>query len=240
MLLSPHTIKTLLRLLPPVSFGAMLVLLTYGMWHALFGSPPDYQQGEAVRLMYVHVPAAWLALAIYLAMASASLIYIVWQWPFAELTVQALTPIGTAFAFITLLTGALWGKPIWGTWWVWDPRLTAMLILFCQYLACLLLAKSDEDNQQSRMRLCIWVFVGAINIPIIKFSVNFWHSLHQPASVIKSGGPSIAPEMLKPLLLMALAALFYTLTIAAMRIRTEQMRRKLLRKQLQLGHRVSK
>jgi len=237
MLLTPHYIRRLLRFLPPLSFGVMLVLLGNGIYQALWVSPPDYQQGEAVRMMYVHVPSAWLALGIYMAMAACAASYVIWRFPLAEVTVRALAPIGATFAAITLLTGALWGKPIWGTWWVWDPRLTSMFVLFCQYIACLLFGNSREGVSE---RLCIWILLGAINIPIIKFSVEFWHSLHQPASILRAGGMAIAPEMLRPLFYMALASVFYTLTIAAMRIRTEQLRRKVRRKQWIIGQERTK
>ena len=185
----------------------MLILLTCGGYYGFYASPADYQQGEYVRIMYVHVPSAWLALAIYTFMAVNSFIYLVWHNPVCDLISKSAAPIGALFCFITLVTGSLWGKPIWGTWWVWDARLTSMLILLFFYFGYLILSHlTEQANDKAPAALAV---IGFINIPIVKFSVNLWNSLHQPASVFKLGGPSIHSSMLTPLMLMFAAFCLY-------------------------------
>ena len=177
--------------------------MVVGLYLAWFVAPPDYQQGETVRIMYLHVPAAWLSMLIYLVMASAALGTLIWRHPLADAAQKAAAPLGAAFTFLCLVTGSLWGKPMWGAWWVWDARLTSVLVLFLIYLALIALWRTIEDPGKAARGAAIFTLVGAINIPIIKFSVDWWNTLHQPASVFRLGGPAIAASMLWPLLVMA-------------------------------------
>ena len=180
-----------------------LGLTAAGLWIGLFDSPPDYQQGESVRIMYVHVPAAWLGSGGYLGLAVASAVALVWRHPLAEIAARAIAPVGAAFTAICLISGALWGKPTWGTYWVWDARLTSMLVLLFLYLGYLALS-SAEAGRGGGKAASILAIVGVINLPIIKYSVEWWNTLHQGSSIRLSGAgasSSIAPEMLLPLLL---------------------------------------
>jgi heme exporter protein C len=190
------------RLRPVIGAVALLCLLP-GLYFSLIASPPDYQQGDTVRIMYVHVPAAWLAMAGYATVAVASAVALVWRHPVAELTARAAAPLGAAFTFLCLITGSLWGKPMWGTWWVWDARLTSVLVLFFLYLGYLALADAFDDPERGGRAAGLLALVGAVNLPIIKFSVDWWNTLHQPASVMRMGGPTIHGDMLLPLMLMA-------------------------------------
>lgn len=169
---------------------------------AIINSPLDYQQSNAVKIMYIHVPAAWMALLIYSLMAVFNISAFIWKNPFFYLIARSIAVIGATFTFITLITGSIWGKPIWGTWWVWDARLTSVLILFFLYLGYIILLDSFDDQEKGEKIAAIISIIGFINIPIIKFSVEYWNSLHQPASIIRSGGVAIDSAMLKPLLLM--------------------------------------
>jgi len=178
-------------------------LFASGLWFALVESPADYQQGETVRIMYVHVPAAWTALSCYAAMAAASLAFLVWKHPLADLAARGAAPIGAGFTAIALVTGALWGQPMWGTWWVWDARLTSVLVLLFLYLGYIALVNAFDDPDRGGRAGAVLALVGVVNLPIIKFSVEWWNTLHQPASVLRAGGPSIDPAMLTPLFLMA-------------------------------------
>jgi len=187
---------------------AMLLLLVAGIYYGFYNSPADYQQGEYVRIMYVHVPSAWLSLAIYSLMAISSFIYLVWHNPVFDLIAKSSAPIGAIFCFITLYTGSFWGKPIWGTWWVWDARLTSMLILLFFYLGYLVLVNLTKNHISNKAPAALAI-LGFINVPLVKFSVNLWNSLHQPASVFKLTGPSIHSSMLLPLILMFAAFCFY-------------------------------
>ncbi len=201
-------------------------LLSFGLWFAFFGSPPDYQMGEAVRIMYVHVPASWLALGIYALMALHAIIGLITKHPLADIIVKASASVGALFTLISLTTGALWGKPMWGTWWVWDARLTSVLILFLLYLGYLALVDSFENNAQGLKVGSILVIVGVFNLPIIKWSVNWWNTLHQPASLTKLSAPSIHPEMLTPLLLMTGAYISFFIIMLLLRIEIEYYRRR--------------
>jgi heme exporter protein C len=184
-----------------------------------FVAPDDYQQGATVKIMFLHVPSAWLALFCWTLMSVAALGTLVWRHPLADVAGKAAAPIGAAFTFICLLTGSLWGRPMWGTYWVWDARLTSVLILFLMYLGVIALWRTVEDPSRAARAAAILTLVGAINLPIIKFSVDWWNTLHQPASVFRLGGPTIHPAILNPLLIMAVAftLLFVTLHLAAMR-----------------------
>src|SRR5215475_12525578 len=205
----------------PWCAGATLILLVAGLYLGLFMAPPDYQQGGSVRIMYVHVPAAWMAMFVYACLALASAVALIWRHPLADLAAQAASPIGACFTFIALVTGSLWGKPMWGTWWVWDARLTSVLVLFFLYLGHIALAHGFDDPTRGARASAILALVGFVNVPIIKFSVDWWSTLHQPASVLRLGGPSIDPSMLLPLLLMALGFTTFFVVVLLLRVRTE-------------------
>ena len=210
----------------PWSAGLTVVLLVLGLYLSLFSSPPDYQQGETVRIMYIHVPAAWMSLFVYTNMAIAAAVGLVWKHPLADLFAKAAAPIGAGFTFVCLFTGSLWGAPMWGTWWVWDARLTSVLILFFLYLGYMALVNAFDDPERGVKAGNVLLLVGIVNVPIIKFSVDWWNTLHQPASVIKMGGPSIAGPMLWPLLIMALAFTAYFATVVLLRVKSEILARK--------------
>ena len=205
----------------PWAAGLTLVLMASGLYFALIESPSDYQQGETVRIMYIHVPSAWMALFCYTALAVASGIALIWKHPLADLAARATAPIGAGFTFLALVTGSLWGKPMWGTWWVWDARLTSVLILFFLYLGYMALQDAFDDAERGAKASAVLALVGFINVPIIKFSVDWWNTLHQPASVLKMSGPAIHSSMLVPLLLMALAFKGYYIWLLLIRIRGE-------------------
>jgi heme exporter protein C len=203
----------------PWLWGLALVLFAVGLYQAFFVAPPDYQQGETVRIMFLHVPAAWLAMFCYTLMAVSSIGTLVWRHPLADVSAKSAAPLGAAFTFLALATGSLWGKPMWGTWWVWDARLTSVLILFLMYLGLIALWRAIEEPTRAARPAAILILVGFVNIPVIKFSVDWWNTLHQPASVFRLSGSAIHPSILVPLLLMALAftVLFVALHLAAMR-----------------------
>lgn len=198
-------------------------LLGVGLYMGFFTSPEDYQQGDTVRIMYIHVPSAWMAMFCYVVMAVAAAVGFIWKHPLATIGAQATAPIGACFTFLALVTGSLWGKPMWGTWWVWDARLTSVLILFFLYLGFMALSSAFDDQERGNKAAAILALIGAVNIPIIKFSVDWWNTLHQPASVFRMDGPTIHPDMLWPLLLMALGFKFYYLMVLFLRIRGEVM-----------------
>ncbi len=218
---NPNRFLGIARPLRPWLGGLAVVCLTAGLWQALFVAPPDYQQGESVRIMYVHVPAAWMALFCYVAMALAAGSALVFKHPFADLAARATAPVGAAFTLLALVTGSLWGKPMWGTWWVWDARLTSVLVLFFLYLGYIALANAFDDPGRGNKAAGVLALVGVVNVPIIKFSVDWWNTLHQPASVARLDGPTIHPDMLWPLLLMAAAYKFYYLYVLIVRIESE-------------------
>lgn len=203
----------------PALAALAAALLGVGLYLAWFVAPADYQQGETVRIMFLHVPAAWLALFFYGLMAASALGTLAWRHPLADVSQKAAAPIGAAFTLICLVTGALWGRPMWGAYWVWDGRLTSVLVLFIMYLAVLALWRTVEDPSRAARAAAILTLVGAVNLPIIKFSVDWWATLHQPASVMRVGGPTIHSSILMPLLIMGLAfmLLFLTLHLAVMR-----------------------
>jgi heme exporter protein C len=211
--------------LPYAAAGAALATAA-GLFLALFVAPPDYQQGESVRIMYIHVPAAWMALMVYGGMALASAIGLVWRHPLAELAAREMAWIGAAFTLVCLVSGSLWGQPMWGTWWVWDARLTSVLVLFFLYLGYLALVYAFDEPTRGARAGGILALVGIVNLPVIKFSVDWWNTLHQPASVVRMGGPAIDPSMLWPLLTMALAFFLYFVTVLLVRLRTALIERK--------------
>jgi heme exporter protein C len=195
-------------------------LLAIGVYLALFVAPPDYQQGEAVRIMYVHVPAAWMASFVYGLLALASAVAIIWRHPLADIAAQSAAPLGAGFTLLCLVTGSLWGERMWGTWWVWDARLTSVLVLFFLYLGYMALVNAFDEPGRGARAGAILALVGVVNLPIIKFSVDWWNTLHQPASVFRLGGPTIAASMLWPLLIMALGFTLFFVTLLMIRMRT--------------------
>jgi heme exporter protein C len=205
----------------PWCAGLTGILIAAGLYLAFFVAPPDYQQGESVRIMYVHVPSAWMALFIYVSIAAASAVALIWRHPLADLAAKASAPIGAGFTFLALLTGSLWGKPMWGTWWVWDARLTSVLVLFFLYLGHMAIMNAFEDPVRGFRAAAVLALVGVINVPIIHFSVEWWSTLHQPSSVLRMGGPAIHPSMLWPLLAMALGFKFYYVTLLLLRVKSE-------------------
>jgi heme exporter protein C len=198
-----------------------------GLYFALFASPVDYQQGHTVRIMYIHVPAAWMALFCYTAMAVASAVSLIWKHGVADVAAKATAPIGAAFTFLALVTGSLWGKPMWGTWWVWDARLTSVLVLFFLYLGYMALRSAFDDPARGAKSAAILSLVGFVNVPIIKFSVDWWNTLHQPASVMRMSGPTIHGDMLLPLFLMAGAFQLYYFWLVLVRMREALMAQRL-------------
>jgi heme exporter protein C len=198
--------------------GATVIAFAFGL-NQVMSSPDDYQQGAAVKIMYLHVPSAWLGMMAWAVMSVAALGTLVWRHPLADVAAKSAAPIGAAFTLLCLVTGSLWGRPEWGTYWVWDARLTSELILFLLYLGVIALWRTVEDPSRAARAVAILTLVGAIDLPIIKFSVDWWNTLHQGASVFRLGGSTIYPTMLIPLLIMAVAftLLFVTLHLAAMR-----------------------
>jgi heme exporter protein C len=205
----------------PWAGGAAVILALLGLYLALVVAPPDYQQGESARIMYVHVPAAWMALMVYGMMAAAAVASLVWKHPLADVAARAAAPIGACFTAIALFTGSVWGKPMWGTFWVWDARLTSVLILFFLYLGYIALHDAFDEPSRGARAAAILCLVGSVNLPIIKFSVDWWNTLHQPASIIRAGGPTVHSSMLWPLLVMWLAFLCYFLAVHILRTRAE-------------------
>ena len=204
-----------------------LILLTIGLIFSFYLSPNDYQQGSTVRIMYIHVPSAWLALLTFAIMTIYSIIGIAFKTPFSFIINTAVAPIGATFTLICLITGSLWGKPMWGTFWVWDARLTSVAILFIIYLVIIFLKNSFTNINLGEKITAILIIIGSINLPIIKFSVDWWNTLHQPASISKLSSPSIDISMLIPLIIMTAAFTFIGLVIALIRIKAEIYERKL-------------
>lgn len=213
------------RLLPWL-WGLSLLVLVAGFYMAFFVAPEDYQQGQTIRIMFIHVPFAWLAMAAYGLMALSSIGTLVWKHPLADVSAKAIAPLGAAFALICLLTGSFWGKPMWGTWWVWDARLTSMLVLFLMYLGLIALWSAVEDPIRAGKAAAVLTLVGSINLPIIKYSVDWWNTLHQPASVFRFDGPTIHVSMLIPLLLTAVGMTILFLALHMFAMRTEILRRR--------------
>jgi heme exporter protein C len=216
------------RILPWLS-ACTAACLAAGLYMTFFVAPADYQQGETVRIMYVHVPAAWIASFAYLMMAVSALGTLVWRHPLADAAQKAAAPLGAVFTFICLVTGSLWGKPMWGTFWVWDARLTSVLVLFIIYLGLVALWQTIDEPGRAARAAAILTLVGVVNIPIVKFSVDWWNTLHQPASVFRMGGPTIDPSMLWPLLVMAVGFTLLFVTLHTIAIRTEIRRRRVRR-----------
>jgi len=212
------------RLLPLVSAAAVAVLAA-GFFLA-FRAPPDYQQGETVRIMYIHVPFAWLGLFGYVLMAASSIGVLVWRHPLADVAQKAAAPVGATYTALCLVTGSLWGRPMWGTYWVWDARLTSMLVLLLLYLGVMALRAAIEDPNRAGRAAAVLTLVGIINVPIVKFSVDWWNTLHQPASVFRMGGSTISGELLWPLLVCALGFGLLFIALQMLGMRAEILRRR--------------
>lgn len=217
-LANPTRFLALVARLWPWLAALSAIVLAVGLYMAAL-APDDYQQGGTVKIMFIHVPAAWLAMFGWTIMTIAALGTLVWRHPLADVAAKCAAPIGAAFTLICLVTGSLWGRPMWGTYWEWDARLTSVLILFLMYLGIVALWRAVEDPSRAARAAAVLTLVGAINLPIIKFSVEWWNTLHQPASVMRLGGSTIHPSILMPLLVMAagFTLLFVTLHLAAMR-----------------------
>ena len=211
---NPSRFVRITSFLVPWLMIAAGILFIIGLYLGLLKSPDDMVQGSAVRIMYVHVPSAWLSIFSYLLLAICSLFFIVWRHPLADILSRAIAPVGALFSLLTLLTGSIWGKPMWGTWWVWDARLTSMLILFLLFMGYIALSNAFEKSERGSRPAALLAIAGSINLPIVKFSVDWWSTLHQPASIMRTGGVSIDSSMLLPLVIMFLAfQLFFILII---------------------------
>jgi len=217
-LANPTRFLSLTARLLPFLAAATTILLLVGLYLSA-AVPDDYQQGATVKIMFIHVPNAWLSMFVWAVMSASALGTLVWRHPLADVAAKAAAPIGASFTFLALVTGSLWGRPMWGTYWEWDARLTSVLILFLMYLGLMALWRAVEDPTRAARAAAVLTLVGAVNLPIIKFSVDWWNTLHQPASVFRMGGPTLDRAFLIPLLVMALAftLLFITLHVAAMR-----------------------
>lgn len=212
------------RALPWTAWLAALCIgagLVWGIFIAPPGAPPPEGQGETVRIIYVHVPSAWMSLFVYVCVAAASAGALIWRHPLGHIIARAASPVGACFALLTLATGSLWGAKMWGAWWVWDARLTSVLILFFLYLGHIALTHAFDDPARGARAAAILALVGVVNIPIIKFSVEWWNTLHQPASIIRRDGPAIDAQMLAPLFLMIFGFTFYFFTVLLLRARAE-------------------
>jgi heme exporter protein C len=222
---SPRQFYHFCGTLLPVSILLCCGFLAYGLVGGLLLSPPDYQQGDGYRIIFVHVPCALLSMVIYGAIAFYSALYLIWRVKVADIIAYCLAPIGAFFTLSALVTGAIWGKPMWGTWWIWDARLTSELILLFLYLGYIGLYNAIEQPKVAAKAGAILAIVGIIDVPIIHYSVNWWSTLHQGSTLLKRGAPAIHPSMLYPLLSMILAFVFYTAIMACIRIRTEILHR---------------
>ena len=214
------------RVLPGLAFATVL-MLAVGFYMAFFVAPEDYQQGKTVRIMFLHVPSAWLSMGGYALLAALGASLLVWRHPLAALMARAAAPVGASFAAVCLLTGSLWGRPMWGTYWVWDARLTSMLLLFFLYLGHIALSRAYDSPERGDRAAAILALIGVINLPIIKFSVDWWNTLHQPASITRLDAPAIHNSILVPLLWMAVSLLFLFVWLVLLRTETEIDRRRL-------------
>ena len=224
-LANPTRFLALAGKLVPILASLTAVILAVGLYMA-FAAPEDFQQGITVRIMYIHVPFAWLAMMCYTIMAVSALGTLVWRHPLADVALKTAAPIGATFTALALVTGSIWGKPMWGTWWVWDARLTSVFVLLLMYLGIIALTRALDDPTRSARAAAVLTLVGFINIPIIKFSVEWWNTLHQPASVFRLDGPTIHPSLLWPLIVMALGFTLMFFTLHMMAMRNEILRRR--------------
>ena len=204
-----------------------LILVIIGLYYSFFKSPPDYLQGETVRIMYIHVPCAWFSLMLYSSIAICGFFSLIFRHTLADIAIRAIAPLGASFTIATLITGSIWGKPTWGTWWVWDARLTSELVLLFLYVGIISLSNAFDNKSKGDKYAAILSLVGIINLPVIKWSVDWWNTLHQPASISKFSSPSIDTDMLSPLFVMTLSFLFLSLNIIIIRIKSEILQRKI-------------
>ncbi|MCA3555916.1 heme ABC transporter permease [Aestuariivirga sp.] len=232
-LANPNRFLKIANAVLPTVWVITVALFAIGLHGALVTAPADYQQGETARIMYVHVPAAWMALFVYTAVALASAVAAIFRHPLADVAAKTAAPIGAVFCFLSLATGSLWGKPMWGAWWVWDARLTSMFVLMLLYIGYMAVWAAIEEPHRAAMVARVVALVGFINVPIVKFSVDWWNSLHQPASVFRMDGPTIAWPMLWPLLVMGLAYSFLFLGLQLTAMRAEIAARKI--RQIQIA-----
>ena len=225
-LVNPNKFNNIADILLKPLFIISIILLILGLLFSFYLSPDDYQQGSTVRIMYVHVPSAWLALLTYVIMTLYSIVGLAFKIPFGFIVNTAVAPIGAIFTLICIISGSLWGKPMWGTWWVWDARLTSVAILFIVYLIIIFMNLSFENRFVREKVVAIFVLVGSVNLPIVKFSVDWWNTLHQPATISKLSKPNIDPSMMMPLIIMTFAFMMIGMVIAILRIKTEIISRK--------------
>ena len=225
----PNGIIDSLRRRLPIFNIATLIAFIFGLYYAILNSPPDYLQGDSMRIMYVHVPAAWLALSSYSFLALSCIAWFIFRNPIFNLFAKSIAPIGALFTLIALVTGSIWGKPTWGTWWAWDARLTSMLILFFLYAGYIMTWQTIVNKDLAAKISAALGIIGFINIPIIKFSVDWWNTLHQPATISKLSAPSIHISMLTPLMLMTFAYILFLVTVFLMRYKIETLDQKILR-----------
>jgi heme exporter protein C len=220
----PHFYRVAGKLIPWFGWPAF-ILIVAALYGGLILAPPDYQQGDAFRIIYMHAPSAWMSLFVYVVMALSAAIGLIWRMKLAHAVAASCAPIGASFTFAALATGALWGQPMWGTWWVWDARLTSELILLFLYLGYMALRASIEDLQRADRASAVLAIVGVINVPIIHYSVVWWNTLHQAPSVTKMGAPTISASMLVPLLMMILGFTLFFAAVLLIRVRGEVLRR---------------
>ena len=213
----------------PFLIVSTIVAFTFGLYFSLLQSPPDYIQGDSMRIMYIHVPSAWFALMAYTILAGSSVLWFITRNPIFSIIARSIAQIGMIFTLISLVTGSIWGKPTWGVWWVWDARLTSMLLLFFLYLAYIFLWQSITNKDLASKISAALAIVGFVNIPIIKFSVDWWNTLHQPATISKLAAPSIDISMMVPLFIMTLATFLFLVTVFFIRLRIEILDNKILR-----------
>ena len=225
-LANPRRFLNFFKFWEPIFGVFSLLLIICGLYYSLIGSPADYQQGDTVRIMYVHVPSAWLASILYFSLAISSAVYLIWKHPLADICSRSIAPVGLFFAVLTLITGSLWGKPMWGTWWVWDARLTSMLILTIFYISFIALSNAFDREVDGSKPASILSILGAINLPIIKFSVDWWNTLHQPSSILRLDGPTISNEMLLPLSIMMIGFFCFSTYIIVVNIKIKLMNKK--------------
>ena len=213
----------------PFLIVSTIVAFTFGLYFSLLQSPPDYIQGDSMRIMYIHVPSAWFALMAYTILAGSSVLWFITRNPIFSIIARSIAQIGMIFTLISLVTGSIWGKPTWGVWWVWDARLTSMLLLFFLYLAYIFLWQSITNKDLASKISAALAIVGFVNIPIIKFSVDWWNTLHQPATISKLSSPSIDISMMVPLFIMTLATFLFLVTVFFIRLRIEILDNKIVR-----------
>jgi len=221
----------------PLLAGATMLFLAVGLWLS-FTAPPDYQQGYTVQIMFIHVPAAWLAMMCYSVMCVSAIGSIVWRHPLADVSLRSAAPLGAMFTFLSLATGSLWGKPMWGTWWEWDARMTSVLVLLIIYLGLIALSKAFDEPSEAAQPVAVMTLAGAPLLPIIKWSVDWWNTLHQPASVSHFDKPAMPAEFLVPLLVMAVAYILIFFTLHLMAMRNEVFARRIRTMKMQAARRT--